>query len=224
MTTTENEIIKYMRQKLGPALIDANMLRERRVSIKIKPVVLRKAVNALKKKYSTLRFITISAIDHGLDFEFLHHFHVDGTVVTLRILKPKEDNTLKSIVDLIPAANFIEREIADLFGVKIVNHPQLQHLILTRDWPEDKRPLRGPLEGELPPQARPVAEKLISSSCVAPVSSFMQKKREAAGLPRTPPMAFTDEKTIQEFHGVIKNTGLDKKAGFDWEKKRLRYK
>ena len=224
MTAKENEIIEHLQQELGPGLVDATIPCERRVSIKIKSVVLSKAVNALKKRYSALRFITISTVDNGLDFEFLHHFDVDGAVITLRSLKPKEDNTLESIVDLIPAANFIEREIADLFGVKILNHPQLQHLILTKDWPDDKRPLREPLEGEIPPQTRPVAEALISTSCVAPVSKFMQRRREKAGLPSAPPFAFTDEKTLQEFHRMIRDTGLDKKAGFDWEKKRLRYK
>lgn len=221
---SENGIITYLKQELGEDLIEASKPRERRVFVRIKPTALRKAVNALKKQYQTLRFMTLSTVDHGLDFEFLHHFHVDGKVVTLRSVKHKEDNTLESIVDLIPAANFIEREVADLFGVKLVNHPQPQHLILTKDWPDDKRPLRKPLEGELPPQARPTAEALISMSCVAPVSAFMQKKREEAGLPRAPPFAFTDEKVRQEFQGIIKDTNLSKKVGYDWEKKRLRYK
>lgn len=221
---SENEIITYLKQELGKDLIEASKPRERRVFVRIKPAALRKAVNALKKQYQTLRFMTLSTVDHGLDFEFLHHFHVDGKVVTLRSVKHKEDNTLESIVDLIPAANFIEREVADLFGVKLVNHPQPQHLILTKDWPDDKRPLRKPLEGELPPQARPTAEALISMGCVAPVSAFMQKKREEAGLPRVPPFAFTDEKAMQEFQGIIKDANLSKKVGYDWEKKRLRYK
>jgi len=101
---SENEITTYLRQELGEDLIKASKTRERRVSVRIKPTALRKAVNALQKQYPTLRFMTLSTVDHGLDFEFLHHFHVDGAVVTLRSVKPKEDNTLESIVDLIPAA------------------------------------------------------------------------------------------------------------------------
>ena len=221
---SENEIITYLKQELGKDLIEASKPHERRVFVRIKPTALRKAVDALKKQYQMLRFMTLSTVDHGLDFEFLHHFHVDGKVVTLRSVKRKEDNTLESIVDLIPAANFIEREVAELFGVKLVNHPQPQHLILTKDWPDDKRPLRRPLEGELPPQARPTAEALISMGCVAPVSAFVQKKREEAGLPRSPPFAFTDEKAMQEFQGIIKDANLSKKVGYDWKKKRLRYK
>jgi Ni,Fe-hydrogenase III component G len=221
--TLEEEIIEFLRQELGEDLIEAFKPREKRVFARIKPTALRKAVNALKNRYSMLRFMTLSTVDHGLDFEFLHHFHIDGTVLTLRSMKPKEDNTLETITDLIPAANFIEREVADLFGIKIVNHPQPQHLILTKDWPEEKRPLRKPLEGELPPKARPVAEALISTGCVAPVSAFIQKKREEASLPRTPPFVFTDERAMREFQGVIKDTGLNGKVGYDWEKKKLRY-
>ena len=222
--TGEEEIIGFLRSELGEDLIEAWKERERRVFARIKPTAIRKAVKALKNKYPTLRFITLSAVDHGLDFEFLHHIHIDGNVLTLRSIKPKEDNTLESIADIIPAANFIEREISDLFGIKIVNHPQPQPLILPENWPDDKRPLRKPLEGELPPQARPVAEALISMGCVAPVSAFIQKKREEAGLPRNPPITFTDEKAMKEFHEIVKASNLAEKAGFDWEKKRLRYK
>jgi len=224
VTALENGITEYLRQELGPDFMEATIPRERRVSVKIKPAALRKAVNALKKKYSSLRFIAISVIDHGLDFEFLHHFHLNESVLTLRSLKQKENNILESIVDLIPAANFAEREISDLFGVKIQNHSQSQHLILTKDWPDDKRPLRAPLVGELPPHARPVAEALISTGCVAPISTLIQKRREEAGLPRTPSFAFTDEKAMKDFHRLIRDTSFDEKVGFDLEKKRLRYK
>ena len=222
--TEEKEIIGFLRSELGEDLIEARKERERRVFARIKPTAIRKAVKALKNKYPTLRFMTLSAVDHGLDFEFLHHIHIDGNILTLRSIKPKEDNTLESIADIIPAANFIEREISDRFGVKIVNHPQPKPLIPPEDWHEDKKPLRKPLEGELPPQSRPIAEALISIGCVAPVSAFIQRKREEAGLPRNPPITFTDEKAMKEFHEILKSVNFAEKVGFDWEKKRLRYK
>jgi len=221
---SEKDIIKDLKQGLADDLIEVGMLRRRRVFARIKPSALKRAVELLKARYNQLRFITLSVVDHGLDFEYLHHFNIDGIVLTVRSVTPKEENILESIVELIPAASFIEREVADLFGIKLINHPELKHLILTEDWPDDQRPLRKPMEGELPPQARLVAEALISKSCVAPISAFIQRRREAAGLPRSPPMAFTDEKAAQEFHGIIKDTSFAEKAGFDWEKKRLRYK
>ncbi|MCD6264089.1 hypothetical protein CW700_04700 [Candidatus Bathyarchaeota archaeon] len=218
------KIIEYMRQELGPDVLVVSAPRDRRVFINIRAEALRKAVEALKRKYPALRFMTISTVDCGLHFEFLHHFHVDGVVITLRSVKPKEENLLESIADIVPAANFIEREIAELFGIKVMNHPKMRSLILTEDWAEDKRPLRKPLRGILPPQARRVAESLISMGCVAPISRFIERRREAAGLPKTPPFAFTDEENMKELHGIIKEVSLSEKVGFDWEKKRLRYR
>jgi len=224
MIVSEKDIIEDLKQDLAESLIEVNVPRERRISACIKHSALRRAVKLLKTRYGQLRFITLSVVDHGLDFEYLHHFHIGGSILTLRSVMPKEDNTLESIADIIPAASFIEREVADLFGVKLINHPEPKPLILPENWPADQRPLRRPLEGMLPPQARPVAEALISKSCVAPVSTFIQRRREKTGLPRSPPMAFADEKAMREFHEVVKSTDLAEKAGFDWEKERLRYK
>jgi len=221
---SEKDIVEYLKRNLSENLMEVNVPRERRVSARIRHSTLRRAIELLKMRYDSLRFITLSVVDHGLDFEYLYHFHIDGIVLTLRSVTPKETNLLESIVDIIPAASFIEREAADLFGLKMINHPEPKPLILTEDWPADQRPLRKPLKGDLPPQARPVAEAFISTSCVAPISTFIQRRREAAGLPRSPPMAFTDEKALQEFHGIVKATNLAEKSGFDWEKKQLRYK
>ncbi|MEM1582542.1 MAG: NADH-quinone oxidoreductase subunit C [Candidatus Bathyarchaeia archaeon] len=224
-TSLENDLINYLRAELGEDLIEVYRQRDRRIFVKVKPAAIKRAAQALKNRYQTLRFMTLSAVDCGLDMEYLYHFHIDGVVLTLRNLKPKEDNTLESIADVIPAANFIEREISDLFGITLINHPQPEHgLILTKDWPDDKRPLRKPLEGALPPKARPIAEALISSSCVAPISAFIQRKREEAGLPKSAAFAFTDERSMSEFQGIIRDVNLSEKVGFDWEKKRLRYK
>jgi len=221
----ENDVLNYLREELGEDLLEAYRQRERRIFVKVRAAAVRRAVQALKKRYQTMRFMTLSAVDLGLDMEYLYHFHIDGIVATIRSLKPKEDNTLESIADLIPAANFIEREISDLFGVKLINHPQPEHgLILTKDWPDDKRPLKKPFEGALPPKARPVAEALISSGCVAPISAFIQKKREEAGLQKSSAFVFTSEGSMSEFQGILKEINVDEKFGFDWEKKKLRYK
>ena len=225
VTDLESEVINYLKGELDGDLLEAYKQRERRVFVRVKPSAIRRVVQLLKNRYSMLRFMTLSAVDNGLDIEYLYHFHINGIVLTVRSLKPKEDNTLESIADLIPAANFIEREISDLFGITLMRHPEPEHgLVLTKDWPDDKRPLKKPFEGILPPKARPVAEALISSSCVAPISSFIQRKRESAGLSKSAGFAFADEKSMSEFHSMIKDTNLSDKVGFDWEKKRLRYK
>lgn len=222
----ENEIMNYLKKSLGEDLVEIYRQRERRVLANVKPTAVRKAIEALKRKYSDMRFMTLSAVDNGLDMEYLYHFHIDGIVLTIKSVKPKEDPTLESIADLVPAANFIEREISDIFGIKLVNHPEPNPigLILTKDWPDDRRPLKKSFEGVLPPKTRPVVEALIASGCVAPISAFVQKKREEVGLPKSASFPFTDEKALSEYYGVIRASGMGDRVGFDWEKRKLRYR
>ncbi|MEM2352006.1 MAG: NADH-quinone oxidoreductase subunit C [Thermoproteota archaeon] len=222
----ESRIMNYLREVLGDDLIKLYRQRERRIFAEVKPAAVRKAIKTLVDKYMDIRFITLSAIDNGLDMEYLYHFHINGIILTLRSLRPKEEPILDSIADLVPAANFIEREISDLFGIKLINHPEPEPagLVLIKDWPEDKRPLKRPFEGILPSKARPVVEALISSGCVAPISAFVQKKREEIGLLKSAPFPFTDEKILGEYHDVIKASGMSERIGFDWGKKKLRYK
>jgi NADH-quinone oxidoreductase subunit C len=55
--------------------------------------------------------------------------------------------TIDSITSVWPSANFYEREIFDLFGIHIANHPNLKRIMMPEDW--NGHPLRKdyPVEG-----------------------------------------------------------------------------
>ena len=44
------------------------------------------------------------------------------------------DEGIESVTGVWPAANWMEREVYDLFGVKFLNHPDLRRLLLPPDW------------------------------------------------------------------------------------------
>lgn len=90
------------------------------------------------------RFIIASGVDTPEAIEILYHFSFDklNKIVTVRILVPKEDCEVESIASIISGANWIEREIAELLGVKFLNHPDPGRLLLADDWPEGNYPLR----------------------------------------------------------------------------------
>ncbi|MBI2833731.1 MAG: NADH-quinone oxidoreductase subunit C [Acidobacteria bacterium] len=62
-----------------------------------------------------------------------------------------EGDPVPSVTSIWPAANWLEREVWDLFGVHIVNHPDRRRILMPEEWqghPQRKDyPLEGP--GEL---------------------------------------------------------------------------
>lgn len=92
-----------------------------------------------------LRFVISTGIDAQDCFEVLHHFSDDesGCLVTVKaFVRNREAPELDSITPLIPGAEWIEREMHDLLGIRFTNHPNLQRLILHDDWPAGTYPLR----------------------------------------------------------------------------------
>lgn len=67
--------------------------------------------------------------------------------VRLKVRLEGSSPALDSITDIWPAANYFEREVFDLFGVRFARHPYLRRLLMPEDW--DGHPLRKdyPVEG-----------------------------------------------------------------------------
>ncbi len=53
--------------------------------------------------------------------------------VRLKVPLPAEQ-TIPSATPLWPAANWLEREVFDLFGIRFDGHPDLQRILLPDDW------------------------------------------------------------------------------------------
>jgi len=93
----------------------------------------------------SLRFVIATGIDSEDCFEILYHFSNDetGCFVTVKaFIRDRENPSIESITPFIPAAEWIEREIYDILGIEIKNHPNMRRLILADDWPEGVYPLR----------------------------------------------------------------------------------
>ena len=89
-------------------------------------------------------------------FEMVYHFYSVAGNHRLRIKArvPEEPAEIDSLVDVYASANWMEREVWDLYGIRFKGHPDLRRILLyeefeghplRKDYPKEKRqPLVGP--------------------------------------------------------------------------------
>jgi len=101
----------------------------------------------------------VTAVDYlGQEprFEMVYHFYSVAANRRLRIKArvPEEAAEIDSLVDVYASANWMEREVWDLYGIRFKGHPDLRRILLyeefeghplRKDYPKEKRqPLVGP--------------------------------------------------------------------------------
>lgn len=62
--------------------------------------------------------------------------------ITIKTKVDRIGGKINSIQHIIPAANWFEREIWELYGVDFVNHPDLRRFLLPDDWDQGNPMLR----------------------------------------------------------------------------------
>lgn len=67
--------------------------------------------------------------------------------VRLKVRLGQDEAAIESITAVWPSANFFEREVFDLFGIRFLGHPYLRRIMMPEDW--EGHPLRKdyPVEG-----------------------------------------------------------------------------
>ena len=82
-------------------------------------------------------------------FQLSYHILSHGfkEYIRLRVMLDEADPSVESITTLWPAANFYEREVFDLFGIRFEGHPNLRRILLPDEF--QGHPLRKdyPVEG-----------------------------------------------------------------------------
>jgi NADH-quinone oxidoreductase subunit C len=104
------------------------------------------ACQILRDEFSFNVLVDETAVDYWgrkePRFEIVYQLHCrdHDLRLFLRTAVSEEETSLPSMTEVFPNANWYEREIWDLFGIRFEGHPDLRRLLLPKDW--EGHPLR----------------------------------------------------------------------------------
>ena len=74
-------------------------------------------------------------------FVVYHMLNLDAPErLRVKVGLPEKKPVVDSVVPLWPGADYLEREVYDLFGIEFKNHPNLKRIMLPEEW--EGHPLR----------------------------------------------------------------------------------
>lgn len=152
--TADHLAIGPLRERFGEAIIGLVTFRgETTVLVERNSVV---DVCAFLRHEPALRYNFLSAIQccdwlgHEPRFEVVYHLLSMERADRLRVKVgvPEDDLTVPTMTTVWRTANWFEREIYDLFGLRFSGHPDLRRILMPDDW--EGYPLRRdePIGGE----------------------------------------------------------------------------
>lgn len=139
MSIIENHL-NQLKEKFGVKLLIAEIsdLNRIRLQIHVDDVVDIMQFVASELQFTSLE--AISGVDYETYFEVVYHidrWDGDATVLQVHVkIEDRENPVIPSITSIWESANWHERELFDLFGIQVKNHPNLKRLLLPEEWDE----------------------------------------------------------------------------------------
>ncbi|GFE65793.1 NADH-quinone oxidoreductase subunit C [Litoreibacter roseus] len=134
MTEALEELAAHIEVKRPDCVLSTEILHEE-LTVNIAPASLLAFTEFLKTdrncRFSTL--IDITAVDNPTRdkrFDVVYHYLSMYQNHRIRVkLAIREEDTVPSITEVYPAANWFEREIFDMFGILFSGHPDLRRIL-----------------------------------------------------------------------------------------------
>lgn len=131
------------------AVIEAKFDRNE-LSVYVDRANIKQACSVLKSQFNFFSDLTcVDWYPSEPRFEVIYHLlsHRLKDRVRLKVRLQGDDAAVESITSVWPAADFFEREVFDLFGIRFLGHPNLRRIMMPEDW--QGHPLRKdyPVEG-----------------------------------------------------------------------------
>ncbi len=138
-------LVKKLKGKLGDAVLEASEFLGQ-LSIAIAPDRIVEACTALRDdEEAPFNYLSDLTCVHypdnrGAPFQVVYNLYSISKNERVRLNVDTNDEGIDSVTSIWPSADWPEREVFDLFGVRFHNHPDLRRILLPPDW--EGHPLR----------------------------------------------------------------------------------
>ena len=145
MTTAEN-VLSGIQEKFPASLLKAQQPHVDRLYLTVKREEIRPLTDYLFNTLDARLIMSVGTdktpIDGNYEVSYIYSLDSRNLILLVKELVPPNDPQVPSVTNIIPGANWHEREVYDLLGIKAEGHPDPRRLVVSDDWPEDVYPLR----------------------------------------------------------------------------------
>ncbi|MFH1223889.1 MAG: NADH-quinone oxidoreductase subunit C [Pseudomonadota bacterium] len=139
----EQKITDSVAGKFGHMKDKMKIKRARRISAEVEYNNFRQVFDHVVKDLDFKAICMITGLDEGENLSAIYHLcNFEGVVFDLKTSVPKSNPVLNSIGDAFPGAILYERELIDMFGMKVQGLPEGHRYPLPDGWPDGQYPLR----------------------------------------------------------------------------------
>ncbi len=132
-------------------ILESYIEREELV-VYVKPEDNVKTLKLLKEELEYDMLMELSAIDYIATRKGFEIFYEMLSMTKHKRMRVKcfieEKQTLESVYGLFKMANWSEREMYDMYGIKILNHPNMKRILMPDDWYDHPLKKSYPLHGD----------------------------------------------------------------------------
>jgi NADH-quinone oxidoreductase subunit C len=183
---TATELLNSLGERLGARIKERNEFRGETTFV-LEANDIRETARLCRDEFAFDYLIDITSIDHfGSEprFEVVYELYSMAAAVHLRlkIRISEDDPTIDTVSDIWPTANWHEREIWDMMGLRFNGHPDLRRILMWEGYPYF------PLRKEFPLEGKPSDMPEVGFSSIAPMEGgpFVTRPSTATTKDREP--------------------------------------
>jgi len=215
---TSNELIEQLRTRFGPAIQHAEKVQSNLIMATVDRT---DSVEVNRYVFHDLQARFVVAV--GTDFrdvtgqflvDYVYSLADSHQFLAIRLPLPADDLWINAITGKadIPAANWAAREIQDMLGIVLRDHPDPRRLMLADDWPQDLHPYRRDMPLQTYPasvQNAPEMKKPPEGATLVPIGPFFPVLEEPTQI-----RLFVEGETVVggDYRGFYNHRGVEKIA------------